>query len=56
VTSYSGENPGTNTYEYKGDFYDNCTYEIIGDTLVLSYTQYPADRPIPGEKKYVRVN
>lgn len=46
---------GPETLENKTAIYDNCTYAIKGDTLILSFTSYPADRPVPAEQRYLRV-
>ncbi|MEQ8240798.1 MAG: hypothetical protein RIA69_16390 [Cyclobacteriaceae bacterium] len=45
---------GPETFENRTVFYDNCTYVISGDTLILSYTSYPADAPIAAEQRFLR--
>ncbi|MBA3891272.1 MAG: hypothetical protein H0X64_12160 [Gemmatimonadaceae bacterium] len=40
---------------YEQDMYENATFQVIRNTLVLRYTTYPADAPQLTTKIFVRV-
>ena len=37
--------PGPTTTEYPGTIFDDCTFRIEGDQLILTYLSYPLDAP-----------
>jgi hypothetical protein len=38
-----------------GSPFDDCTFEVDGNRLVLHYMSYPADAPVPTVMTLVRV-
>jgi hypothetical protein len=46
---------GPDTLENNTVFFKDCLYEINGDTLILNYTTSPADIPVRGERKFVKI-
>lgn len=46
---------GPDTLANQTTFFDDCIYEITGDTLTLTFTSYPADLPVRGDRKFVKL-
>lgn len=42
-------------YPYDGDPLDGATIAVSEDRLTLGYLSYPADAPVPTERRYRRV-
>ena len=53
--SFFGNRPPTITTPYPyGGVFDDCVFEVQGDTLVLYFTTYPADAPVRTRATYRR--